>query len=98
MSQHEDPSMYAQRMATPEGREGLRRAREWADQQRAREQLGITERDVCCLLGTEADPQCVHCGEQQLTWVNDPAPDLCADCASRGLRSPLRPNDERTPQ
>lgn len=35
----------------------------------------------------EDDPRCVHCGNTDLTWVTDPAPDLCAACASKGLWS-----------
>ena len=37
----------------------------------------------------EDEPQCVHCGCTDITWVDDPAPDLCADCAARGLWSAM---------
>lgn len=37
----------------------------------------------------EAAPRCVHCGDEDLNWVKDPAPDLCATCASNGLWSEM---------
>lgn len=38
---------------------------------------------------SEANPYCVHCGDTSLTWIADPAPDLCAGCAAAGLWSAM---------